>query len=57
MVAAVPFLLPGRHRRPATVGSAVLLAVWAIIGMASVSLFYLPSAALAVVAAFRARPR
>jgi hypothetical protein len=53
LISAVPLLVPARHRRWATIGSAMLLATGAVVGAASVGLFYLPSVALLVVAAAR----
>lgn len=54
LVAAAPLLAPARYRRWVTIGSAVLLTAGALISAASVGLFYLPSAALLVMAAIRA---
>lgn len=53
LISAAPLLVRGRHRRTATIGSAVLLTAGALVSIASVGLFYLPSAALLVVAAIR----
>lgn len=53
LISAVPLLVPVRHRRWATIGSATLFTAGAMVAVASVGLFYLPSAALLVVAAVR----
>lgn len=53
LLAAVPLLVPARHRRLAAIVVAVLFSLGALVSAASVGLFYLPSAALLVVAAIR----
>lgn len=53
LISAVPLLVPSRLRRWMTVGAGVLLGAGALVSIASVGLFYLPSAALLVVAAIR----
>jgi len=53
LISAVPLLVPGRHRFRVTIGSAVLLAGGAVLGAASVGVFYLPGVALLVAAVVR----
>lgn len=53
LISAVPLLVPSRLRRWTTVGAGTLLGAGALVSIASVGLFYLPSAALLVVAAIR----
>jgi MFS family permease len=57
LVAAVPWLASARHRRWVTIGSAALLTAGVLVSLASVGMFYLPSAAALVVAAVRAPGR
>jgi hypothetical protein len=55
LIGAVPLLAPARHRRWVTVGVAALFGLAALVSVASVGLFYVPSATLLVVAAVRTR--
>lgn len=48
---AALLLVPIRHRRWAAIAAAALLAIGVLVSIASVGLFYVPSAALLVVAA------
>lgn len=53
LISAVPLLVPTRHRRWATLGAAALLTAGAMLGAASIGLFYLPAVVLLWVAAVR----
>jgi hypothetical protein len=53
LISAAPLLVPHRHRGLATIAAAALLAIGVLVSIASVGLFYVPSAALLVVAAVR----
>ena len=50
-ITLIPLLVRGRARRPVTASVAVLLALFVVAGMFSVGLFFVPAAALQVVAA------
>ena len=53
LVCAVPVLAPARRRRAAALASAAFLAAGALLSVASVGLFYVPSAVLLAVGAGR----
>lgn len=46
LAATIPVVLPWRHHGPAAVIAAALLALWAIIGIAMLGPYFLPSAIL-----------
>lgn len=54
LLSAAPLLVPARYRFWTTIGSAALLSVFVLLAVASVGMFYLPSAALLGVAGVRA---
>lgn len=57
LVASAPLLVPLRHRPVASLVAAVLLAVWGVLGIALLGLYFLPSAALLTVAYISSRRR
>ncbi|MGH2995962.1 MAG: hypothetical protein ACRDN6_02860 [Gaiellaceae bacterium] len=54
-VACAPLVVAGRARRAARIVAAVLLSLWCLLALASVGIFYVPSAVATVAAAVRAR--
>ncbi|WP_157596833.1 hypothetical protein [Saccharomonospora saliphila] len=55
LVATFPLVMPWRHHGPAVVIAAVLLGLWAIIGIALLGPYFLPSAILLGVGYVRLR--
>jgi ABC-type cobalamin transport system permease subunit len=50
LISVVPLLVPSRHRFRVTIGSAILLVGCAVLGAASIGVFYLPGVAVMVAA-------
>lgn len=54
-VACAPLVVAGRARRVARIVAAILLVLWCLLALASVGIFYVPSAVVTIAAAIRAR--
>lgn len=55
VVAALPMLIRGPFHRTAVAAAAIVVSVFALVGLATVGIFYLPAAVLLIVAAIRHR--
>lgn len=55
LVASAPLLVPQRRQPLTSLSAAVMLAVWAVLGITLLGVYFLPSAALLVVAYVRTR--
>jgi hypothetical protein len=53
LICALPFAVPGRHRRRAMAVSAALLAGGVVLGLLSIGIYYVPSVILLAVGATR----